>query len=86
MAHYIGNQQKAAGSTPASNDHSSNPLTERSSLEEIREIVTSNGCTKAQFDHAKEAVGHDPYHVAIYLQRFTFKKVTKLPSPHVTHQ
>jgi hypothetical protein len=73
MAHLLSSYQKRGRSAPASNEPSLNALTERKTLEEIRQIVTSNGCTKAQFDQAKQAVGSDPHRVAIYLQRYAFK-------------
>jgi len=41
-------------------------------LEELRQVVTAKGCTKAQFDQAIEAVGKHPHRVAKYLQRYTF--------------
>ena len=73
MARLLSNYQRPGRSAPALNDHSLNALTERKTLEEIRQIVTANGCTKAQFEHAKEAVGSDPHRVAMYLQRYAFK-------------
>jgi hypothetical protein len=77
MARFLSSYRKPAGSAPVHNDHSLSALTKSYTLEEIRQIVTSNGCTKAQFDHAKEAVGNDPQHVAMYLQRYAFKSPTK---------
>jgi hypothetical protein len=41
-------------------------------LEELQYMVTANGCTKAQFEHAIETVGTDPHRVASYLQRYEF--------------
>ena len=76
MTHLLSNYQKRGRSAPALKEpalNALNALTERKTLEEIRQIVTSNGCTKAQFDHAKQAVGRDPHRVAIYLQRYAFK-------------
>jgi Protein of unknown function (DUF3606) len=43
-------------------------------LEELRYMVMSSGCTKAQFDEAVETVGDDPHRVASYLQRYQFSK------------
>lgn len=77
MAHLLSNYRKPGGSASTRNEHSSNALTGLKTLEEIRQIVTSNGCTKAQFDRAKETVGSDPQHVAMYLQRFASKSPTK---------
>ena len=77
MARYIANQRKFAGPAPAPKEMPSKAPAGWSTLEELRQIVTSNGCTKAQFDHAKEAVGNDPHRVATYLQRYAFKAPTK---------
>ena len=73
LARFISSHRKPAASATAPNDHSLNALTERRTLEEIRKIVIANGCTKAQFEHARETVGNDPQHVAMYLQRYAFK-------------
>jgi hypothetical protein len=77
MAPVLNEFQKRGRSAPALNELTLNALTDSKTLEEIRAIVTSNGCTKAQFDRAKEAVGSDPHHVAMYLQRYAFKSATK---------
>ena len=77
VARYIANQRKLGGSAPALKAIPPNPPAAWSTLEELRHIVTANGCTKAQFDHAKEAVGSDPHRVATYLQRYAFKAPSK---------
>ena len=76
MARFIASQRKPAGPTPAPNSGPSNGPAGWSTLEELRQIVTSNGCTKAQFAHALEAVGRDPHRVGTYLQRFAFTQAT----------
>ena len=46
-------------------------------LDELRGIALTAGCTKAQFQDAVETVGDDPHKVATYLQRYVTK--WKLP-------
>jgi hypothetical protein len=43
-------------------------------LEELRHIAMSRGCTPAQFQYATEVMGADPHHVANYLERHEFIK------------
>jgi hypothetical protein len=42
------------------------------SLDQLREVALSKGCTPAQFENAVETMGCDPQHVASYLQRHKF--------------
>ena len=42
------------------------------SLEELRRIAMSRGCTPAQFKYAIEVMGAEPNHIAYYLQRHEF--------------
>ena len=42
------------------------------SLDQLREVALSRGCTLAQFAYAVEAMGPEPRHVANYLQRHQF--------------
>ena len=41
-------------------------------LEELRRVALSQGCTPAQFKYAIEVMGNEPHHVAGYLQRHEF--------------
>lgn len=68
MAHLPINSQKPGAS--AFSQPLLDAFAERRTLEDIRELVTSNGCTNGQFERAKETVGTDPHHVAMYLQRY----------------
>ena len=77
VARFIASQRAPTGSAPEAKDNSSNTPAGWNTLEELRQVVTAKGCTKAQFDHAIEAVGRDPHRVATYLQRFAFKQATK---------
>jgi hypothetical protein len=72
VASFNGYKSTPADSSAAPNENVSNAPAEWNTLEELRQMVTSKGCTKAQFDHAKESVGSDPHRVATYLQRFAF--------------
>jgi hypothetical protein len=47
-------------------------------IEQLRDIAMSRGCTPAQFKYAIEVMGNDPHHVANYLQRHEF--VATLPA------
>jgi hypothetical protein len=47
-------------------------------LEELRQVALSRGCTPAQFKYAIEVTGTDPHRVANYLQRHAF--VAALPA------
>jgi hypothetical protein len=44
-------------------------------LEELRKLALSQGCTEAQLKYAEEFAGSDPMKVAAYLQRHAFMKV-----------
>jgi hypothetical protein len=50
------------------------------SLDQLREVALSRGCTPAQFENAVETVGHDPKHVVTYLQRHAFLAMPELRS------
>jgi hypothetical protein len=78
VARFNGYQAKPARSPLAPNNNAPDAFAGWNTLEELRQMVTSNGCTKAQFDHAIEAVGHDPHRVATYLQRYAFKQAIKV--------
>jgi hypothetical protein len=73
MARLLDNDRKSYEAALARDNLLSDAFAERKTLEEIRRLVISNGCTKAQFDRAKETVGTVPYHVAIYLRRYAIK-------------
>ena len=50
-------------------------------IDELRDVALSRGCTLAKFKYAIEVMGDDPHHVANYLQRHEVIKsllVTKL--------
>ena len=76
MARFIASQRKPAEPKPAPPRSPSNAPTGWNTLEELRQIVTSNGCSKAQFDHALDAVGSDPHRVGTYLHRFAITQAT----------
>jgi hypothetical protein len=42
------------------------------SLDQLRDVALSEGCTPAQFENAVETMGGDPQHVASYLLRHKF--------------
>jgi hypothetical protein len=50
---------------------------EWSTLDGLWQLVASNGCSQAQFEHALDAVGRDPHRVATYLQRYAFMAPSK---------
>ena len=72
MARFNGYKATPAESSSAPNANVSNAPAGWNTLEELRQIVTAKGCTKAQFEHAIESVGNDPHRVATYLQRYAF--------------
>jgi hypothetical protein len=41
-------------------------------LDELRQIALSQGCTPAQFKYAIEVMGNEPHHIARYLHRHEF--------------
>jgi hypothetical protein len=51
---------------------------EWNTLDELRSVALSRGCTPAQFKYAIEVMGTDPHHVANYLQRHAF--IAALPA------
>ena len=75
MAQFKGYQAKPA-KTPPDLDWADAPA-EWSTLEALRQLVTSNGCSQAQFEHALDAVGRDPHRVETYLQRYAFGALSK---------
>lgn len=48
-------------------------------LEELRILAMSRGCTKAQFAEAIETMGSNPSDVANYLQRYAMAWIVPLP-------
>ena len=75
MAQFHGYQAKPARKPLVL--HGADAPAEWSTLEALRQLVTSNGCSQAQFDHALDAVGRDPHRVATYLQRYAFRAPSK---------
>lgn len=43
-------------------------------LEDLRKLALTQGCTEAQLKYAEECAGSDPVKVAAYLQRHAFMK------------
>jgi hypothetical protein len=41
-------------------------------IDELRDVAMTRGCTPAQFKYAIEVMGEEPHHVANYLQRHAF--------------
>ena len=41
-------------------------------VEQLRRVALSRGCTPAQFDYAVEVMGPSPQHVAKYLEQHRF--------------
>ena len=70
MARFISKHVRPAKAVVKVDDPSAQKATGWKTLDELRHMVMSKGCTKAQFDQAIETVGDDPHRVANYLRRY----------------